>query len=69
MRRKRSSASAQDIRSYYDNVQPHVHKEIFYHLTTKRILNILYPPYSTSSVLLSLQLLYLIDKLNQSNDS
>jgi hypothetical protein len=67
MRGQRWSASAQDIKSHYGNVQPYIHKHVFYYLASERIIIILYPSYSAGSVLRSFQVLYLIDKLNQSN--
>ncbi len=67
MRRQRSSASAQNIKSHYGNAQPYIHKYVYCYLASKRIIIILYSSYSTGPVLRTFQVLDLIDKLNPSN--
>ncbi len=67
MRRQRSSASAQNIKSRYDNGQPYMHKYVYCYLASKHVIIILYSPYSTALVLGTFQVLDIIDKLNPSN--
>jgi hypothetical protein len=67
MRRQRSSASAQNIKTHYGNAQTYIHKYVYYYLASKRIIIILYSSYSTGPLLRTFQVLDLINKHNPSN--
>jgi hypothetical protein len=69
MRRQRSSAIAQDIKSYYGNPQPCVHKYVYCYVASERIIINLYALYSTGPGMRTFQVLDLIDKLNPLNGS